>query len=174
MGYKEELQRLRRQMIQAVQLGVIGSDKDIFETTLVQIMNEAEKQRARTSQLKEGFRKQLAQAEAQEMAYDQMIAMVTAVLGGFVSKAQTMIEEERERTREKTDNSETENEDSTQEEDQAINTSENTNIITSIPTRPSSRKEEEKEATGGEGAVSNETREETQGKEKKAKRARAR
>lgn len=95
--YSQKLSNLRRRMIDAVALGVIDrKNKDIYEGTLLQIMNEAEKQRGRCMELKANYERQMAQAEAQAHAYTQVVSIVYAVLNGFVAAAERSVQEDQE------------------------------------------------------------------------------
>jgi len=96
--YNQKLSELRRRMMDAVALNVIDSkNKDIYEGTLLQIMNEAERHRKRCQELKANYERQVAQADAQSHAYTQVISIVYAVLNGFVAAAERAVEEEKVR-----------------------------------------------------------------------------
>lgn len=100
-NYAEELSKIRRRVRDAVSVGIVKNDNAIFEATLIQIMNEAEKNRQRCCQLQETARTQLHKAEAQEQAFMQVISIVYAVLNGFVVGAERQIQEEEELKKEK-------------------------------------------------------------------------
>jgi len=96
--YNQKIGDLRRRMMDAVALNVIDpKNKDIYEGTLLQIMNEAERQRKKCQELKISYERQMAQADAQSHAYSQVISIVYAVLNGFVSAAERALQEEKAR-----------------------------------------------------------------------------
>jgi hypothetical protein len=85
----EELVNLRKRIADAVRLGVVPEDgKAIFETTLIQVMNDAERNRQRCLQVAEDSRRRMTQAEAQASAFSQISSIVYAIVNGFVVAAE--------------------------------------------------------------------------------------
>jgi hypothetical protein len=90
-----DLINLRKRVADAAMLGVVGEEsKPIYEATLIQIMNEAERQRMRCNSLAEEFKRKVAQAEAQANAFSQMYSIIYNVINGFVLSAEKAQEEE--------------------------------------------------------------------------------
>lgn len=89
MSTGETLINLRKRVMDAVKFGVLDEkSKDFFEASLIQIMNEAERNRLKCDSLCEQYKRQAAQAEAQSSAYSQLGSIVYAVLNGFVTSAE--------------------------------------------------------------------------------------
>ena len=88
-SHAEFLIKLRRRINDAVSLQVIDAgSKEIFETTLIQIMNEAERQRLHCNRLSADFEQKAQGAKSQASAYEAMISVVYGILNGFVRKAE--------------------------------------------------------------------------------------
>jgi hypothetical protein len=97
MTLATDLINLRKRVADAVKLGVVGEDsKDIYEATLIQILNEAERGRIRCTQLVQDFERKKAQAEAQANTYSQISSIVYNIINGFVISAEKGIREEAE------------------------------------------------------------------------------
>ncbi|NJO18689.1 MAG: hypothetical protein HC877_24075 [Thioploca sp.] len=87
--HQEMLFKLRRRMLDAVKLEVIDEkSKDIYEQTLLQIMNEAERQRIRCLNLSNEYRMKADGARSQAAGFETMISVVYSILNGLVSKAE--------------------------------------------------------------------------------------
>lgn len=97
MGYSDDLVRLRKRMLDALGLGVVdGTSKDLYEATLIQVMNEAEKQRQTCVARAEDMRRQAAIADGQAHAFSQTGSIVYNVLNGFINAAERQKREEQE------------------------------------------------------------------------------
>jgi hypothetical protein len=97
MAYADDLVRLRKRMIDALDLGVINSNsKDLYEATLIQIMNEAEKQRQTCVARAEDMRRQAAIADGQSHAFSQVSSIIYNVLNGYINVAEKQKREEQE------------------------------------------------------------------------------
>lgn len=89
MGYAEDIIRLRQRMQDAVAKGVVSEDgKGIMEAALIQVMNEAEKNRQNCLTQAENLKKQAATAEGQAGAFSSVISIIYNVLNGFVNAAE--------------------------------------------------------------------------------------
>jgi hypothetical protein len=96
MNNNDILANLRKRMVEAVQIGMVNQDAGgVLETVLIQIVNEAERNKQRCDQLAYDYKRQAAQAEAQANAYTQIQSIVYAVLNGFVNAAAAAVEAER-------------------------------------------------------------------------------
>jgi hypothetical protein len=98
MNNNDILANLRKRMVEAVQIGMVNQDAGgVLETVLIQIVNEAERNKQRCDQLSYDYKRQAAQAEAQANAYTQIQSIVYAVLNGFVNAAAAAVEQEKQR-----------------------------------------------------------------------------
>jgi len=98
MAYADDLVRLRKRMVDALDLGVVDNNsKDLYEATLIQVMNEAEKQRQVCIARAEDLRKQAAIADGQSHAFSQVSSIVYSVINGFIGAAERQKREEEER-----------------------------------------------------------------------------
>lgn len=97
MAYAEDLVKLRKRMLDAVAAGVVNGDiKDFYEATLLQIMNEAERQRQACISRAEDLRRQAAIADGQSSAFTQVSSIVYSVLNGYIVAAERQQREEAE------------------------------------------------------------------------------
>lgn len=102
MNQQEQLNNIKQRVDVALKLGILDEkSRGLYESTLIQIMNDAERQRIRCNQLASDFKTKAAQAEAQANAYSQMSSVVWAVLNGFVNAAEQNNEEIKELKEEK-------------------------------------------------------------------------
>jgi hypothetical protein len=101
MAYAEDLVKLRKRMLDAITAGVVEDNvKDFYEATLIQIMNEAEKQRQTCLARAEDMRRQAAVADGQAHAFTQVSSIVYSVLNGYIMVAERQQREEAERAAE--------------------------------------------------------------------------
>ena len=102
MSMANDLINLRKRVSDAVKLGVVDeADKSIYEATLIQILNESERQRIRCVNLAEDFKRKVAQSEAQASAYSQISSIIYNVINGFVVLAEKGQAEEAQRLEER-------------------------------------------------------------------------
>lgn len=98
MAYAEDLVKLRKRMLDAVSAGVVETNiKDFYEATLLQIMNEAERQRQTCMSRAEDLRRQAAVCDGQAAAFSQVSSIVYSVINGYVVAAERQQREEAER-----------------------------------------------------------------------------
>jgi hypothetical protein len=98
MSYSDDLVKLRKRMVDALELGVVdNSSKDLYEATLIQVMNEAERQRQACVARAEDFRRQAAVADGQSHAFTQVSSIVYNILNGYIMAAEKQKREEVER-----------------------------------------------------------------------------
>lgn len=77
MSYGEEVLKLRKKIVDAVNLGVLSEDsKDTFEAVLLQIMNDAERNRQQCASQADNFRKEAAKLDGQSNAFSSVISIV--------------------------------------------------------------------------------------------------
>ncbi len=94
MSYAEDILKLRKRVNDAAIKGVVPSDgKSILEATLIQIMNEAEKNRQNCLTNAENLRKQASTFEGQAGAFASVSSIVFNVINGFVTIAERDEEE---------------------------------------------------------------------------------
>jgi len=95
MAYAEDLIKLRKRMADAISLGVVDSNsKDLYEATLIQIMNESERQRQICVAKAEELRRQAAIADGQSHAYIHTHSIVYSVLNAHIMAAEKQRAEE--------------------------------------------------------------------------------
>lgn len=101
MGYSDDLVKLRKRMLDALNLGVVDpSVKDFYEATLIQIMNESERQRQACVTRAEELRRQAAVADGQANAFIQVSSIVYNVLNSYILVEEKSKREELERAAE--------------------------------------------------------------------------
>jgi hypothetical protein len=94
MSYAEDIIKLRKRVNDAAVKGVVSGDgKDILEATLIQIMNEAERNRQNCLTNAENLRKQASTFEGQAGAFASVSSIVFNVINGFVMVAEKDEEE---------------------------------------------------------------------------------
>ena len=96
MSFSEDILKLRKRVSDAVIKGVVNEDgKDFFEATLIQIMNDAEKNRQNCVTQAENLRRQAAVMDGQSGAFASVSSIIYNVINGFVSLAEREEEEEK-------------------------------------------------------------------------------
>lgn len=100
MSFGEDILKLRQRVQDAIKKGVVAQDgKEIFEATLVQIMNDAERNRQNCVTQAENLRRQASVFDGQAGAFASVSSIIYNVLNGFVTAAERD-EEERKRQEE--------------------------------------------------------------------------
>jgi hypothetical protein len=95
MSYAEDLLKLRKRVVDAVGQNLFdSSSKDIIESILIQIMNDAERNRQQCVAQAENLRKQASQIDGQSGAFASVSSIVYNVLNGFIKAAEKSKEEE--------------------------------------------------------------------------------
>lgn len=89
MGFAEDIIKLRQRVQDAARKGVVSPDgKDILEAALIQVMNEAERNRQNCLVNAENLRKQAATFEGQAGAFASVTSIVYNVINGYVMIAE--------------------------------------------------------------------------------------
>jgi len=97
MSYGEEILKLRKRVADAVSHSVFNTDnKDIIEALLIQVMNDAERNRQQCVSQAENLRKQASTLDGQAGAFASMGSIVYNVINGFVMKAEHSQKEKEE------------------------------------------------------------------------------
>ncbi len=97
MGINEDVIALRQKMAEAVRSGFIDEgNKGTYEMTLLQIMNEAERQRQNCAKRAETLKMQAATAEGQSAAFGMISSIVNSIVNSMVKKTIKNTEEEEE------------------------------------------------------------------------------
>lgn len=101
--FVDDLAKLRQRMTDAVRVGLVSGEenKNIFQGTLIQILNEAERARQGQVSAAQRLREQASAAEAQANAYAMIGNLVYNVLDGYVRQAEKANREEAERRAER-------------------------------------------------------------------------
>jgi len=85
MSYADDLLKLRKRLIDAISIGLIDpSQKDFFEASLIQMMNDAEKNRQNCLTTAENLKKQAAIAEGQAQAFSSMSSIIYNVINALI------------------------------------------------------------------------------------------
>jgi hypothetical protein len=101
MGHAEDILKLRKRVLDAVGAGIINNElKEFYEATLLQILNESERQRQTCVTQAENLRKQAAVCDGQAAAYSSFAAIVYSVLNSYISQHERAIREEQARAAE--------------------------------------------------------------------------
>jgi len=101
MAYAEDLVKLRKRILDAMSFDLVNSNsKELYEATLIQIMNEAERQRQSCVARAEELRRQAGVADGQANAFTQMSSIIYNVLNGYVMAAERQKREEEARAAE--------------------------------------------------------------------------
>lgn len=95
MSHAEDILKLRKRVLDAVNAGIVDNNlKDFYEATLLQILNESERQRQTCVKQAEAFRKQASVADGQAAAYSAMGSIVYSVLNGYIVQEERAKREE--------------------------------------------------------------------------------
>lgn len=95
MSYGEDLLKLRARLGEAVSIGVVDpGSKDTLEAILIQIMNDAEKNRQNCVSQAENLRKQAAMIDGQASAFSSVVSIVYNVINGYIKIAERAKEED--------------------------------------------------------------------------------
>jgi hypothetical protein len=101
MAYSEDILKLRARFADAVRYGVVSEDgSNTFEAVLLQIMNDAEKNRQNCVSQAENLRKQAAVLDGQAGGFASVAGIMYNVLNGYVNLAEREAEEEARRAAE--------------------------------------------------------------------------
>lgn len=85
MSYADDLLKLRKRLIDAISVGLIEpGQKDFFEASLIQMMNDAEKNRQNCLTTAENLKKQAAIAEGQAQAFSSMSSIIYNVINALI------------------------------------------------------------------------------------------
>lgn len=106
MSYAEDILKLRARVAEAASAGALDGSTQTLEAILIQIMNDAERNRQNAVAQAENFRKQAATVDGQAAAFASVVSIVYNVINGFVRIAARSKEEEArvaEETAEKAD-----------------------------------------------------------------------
>lgn len=89
MSYAESIIKLRNRVQDAVKKGLVeDSGKEFFEATLIQVMNEAEKNRNNCLTQAENLRRQASVFDGQAAAFGSVSSIVFSVINGYVNIAE--------------------------------------------------------------------------------------
>lgn len=89
MSYAEDILKLRKRVQDAVSKGIVtDGGKDFLEASLIQIMNDAERNRQNCLTQAENLRKQASTFDGQAGAFASVSSIVYNVINGFVMIAE--------------------------------------------------------------------------------------
>lgn len=94
MSYAEDILKLRSRVAEAVSAGALDGSKETLEAILIQIMNDAERNRQNCVTQAETVRKQAATLDGQAAAFSSVVSSVYNVINAFVKIAEKSREEE--------------------------------------------------------------------------------
>ena len=97
MSYADDLVKLRKRLMDAIAVGLINpSQKDFFEASLIQMMNDAEKNKQNCLTTAENLKKQAAIAEGQAQAFSSMSSIIYNVINALIIQGErSKLDEER-------------------------------------------------------------------------------
>jgi len=97
MSYADDLVKLRKRLMDAIAVGLIDpSQKDFFEASLIQMMNDAEKNKQNCLTTAENLKKQAAIAEGQAQAFSSMSSIIYNVINALIIQGErSKLDEER-------------------------------------------------------------------------------
>lgn len=101
MSYAEDIIKLRMKLADAVGSGALDTSKESFEAVLIQIMNDAERNRQNCVTQAENFRKQASTIDGQAAGFASVVSIVYNVINGYINAAErskleeARVEEER-------------------------------------------------------------------------------
>jgi len=97
MSYADDLVKLRKRLMDAIAVGLIDpSQKDFFEASLIQMMNDAEKNKQNCLTTAENLKKQAAIAEGQAQAFSSMSSIIYNVINALIIQSErNKLDEER-------------------------------------------------------------------------------
>jgi hypothetical protein len=102
MAYSEDILKLRARFADAVRYGVVSEDgSNTFEAVLLQIMNDAEKNRQNCVSQAENLRKQAAVLDGQAGGFASVASIMYNVLNGYVNLAEREAQREAEEAEKK-------------------------------------------------------------------------
>lgn len=85
MSYADDLVKLRKRLTDAISVGLVDpSHKDFFEASLIQIMNDAEKNKQNCLTTAENLKRQAAVAEGQAQAFSSMSSIIYNVINALI------------------------------------------------------------------------------------------
>jgi len=84
MSYAEDILRLRARVGDAISSGALDGSQKTLEAVLIQIMNDAERNRQNTVNQAENLRKQAATLDGQAAAFSSVVSIVYNVVNGFI------------------------------------------------------------------------------------------
>ena len=88
MSYNDDLIKIRSSVADLLNRGAITPlSKDLYEGTLVQLLNDAERNRQSCMSQADNLKRQSIMLEGQASAFAAISSMVVAVLNGFVLQA---------------------------------------------------------------------------------------
>lgn len=89
MAYSEDILKLRTRFADAVRYGIINeTGANTFEAVLLQIMNDAEKNRQNCTNQAENLRKQASVLDGQAGGFASVANIIYNVLNGYVNLAE--------------------------------------------------------------------------------------
>ena len=104
MSYADDLVKLRKRLTDAISVGLIDpSQKDFFEASLIQIMNDAEKSKQNCLTTAENFKRQAAVAEGQSQAFSSMSSIIYNVINALIVQTERNKLDESRRAQELTE-----------------------------------------------------------------------
>jgi len=94
MSYAEDILKLRARVSEAMASGALTESKETLEAVLIQVMNDAERNRQNTTLQAENLRKQAATLDGQAAAFASVVSIVYNVVTGYIKIAERVKDEE--------------------------------------------------------------------------------
>lgn len=95
MSFNEDVDRLRKKLADVVSMGLVNEEsKGTYELTLLQVMNESERQRQTCIKRADSLKMQAATAEGQAAAFSMISSIINNVVNSLVRSSEKAAEEE--------------------------------------------------------------------------------
>src|SRR5277367_6527323 len=94
MSYAEDILKLRARLAHASDVGALDESKETLEAVLIQIMNDAERNRQNTVGQAENLRRQAATLDGQAAAFSSMVSIIYNVINGYIRIAERSKEQD--------------------------------------------------------------------------------
>ena len=104
MSYIEDILKVRAKLAEAVSAGIDFNTKEQVEALLIQIMNDAEKNRQNCVAQADNLRKQASALDGQAAAFSSVVSIVYNVINGYIkiTEKNKVEEQEEEKPNKKT------------------------------------------------------------------------
>lgn len=94
MSFAEDIVNIRNRVAETLKVGLTNKEgKDFLEATLIQVLNDAERNRQSCISQAEQMRRQASMLEGQASAFSSVASLVLGVINGYINAAEKEKEE---------------------------------------------------------------------------------